>query len=104
MNKTLKDKKAVKKYYDQYYLAEHTEYLTEKRSLAEAKQLIKWMGKKPQSVCDVSCGNGRHLLAFSKLGIKKGYGFDLSTKLIENAKESLSSNKNYKVEVKDFNN
>lgn len=104
MRKILLQNRAIKEYYDKYYLDEHVGYLTPQRSLAEAKALIKWLGRKPRSICDVGCGEGRHLLAFQKLGVKNGFGFDLSKSLIKRAKEKLKDGPKYNVIIENFNN
>jgi len=100
--KTIKGRRAVQAYYDNYYLDEHREYLSETRTAQEAKFLIKSLGREPSSVCDVGCGDGRHLKTFQQAGVAKGFGFDLSSKLVGLAKQNLSRNKNFVVENMSF--
>lgn len=83
--------KAIKLYYDKYYLPSHKDYITEERSDSEARFLIDLLGKKPKSVCDVGCGNGRHLAALHKLGVTSGEGVDASKELCKQTKNSLPS-------------
>jgi len=100
--KRIVGKKAVKKYYDEYYLSDHREYFSDERSDIEVDFLIKNLGYFPQSICDVACGDGRHLLAFQRKKVKNGYGFDNSRELVKSAKNSLSNKSLYVVERESF--
>jgi len=85
----IKGKAARKRYYDKHYIADHSDYFSEELSLSEVQALIGWLGYKPKNVCDVACGNGRHLLAFSKIGVNEGVGIDASKELLKIAKNDL---------------
>jgi ubiquinone/menaquinone biosynthesis C-methylase UbiE len=99
--KILKDDAAIAAYYGKYYLQEHNNYFSETRSKQEVTQLIKWFGDKPDSVCDVACGDGHHLLTFAQIGVTKGFGFDISKELVKIAQQNLATY-NYQVEVASF--
>lgn len=91
-------------YYNKYYLSDHSKYLTAQRTKGEAEALIKWFGRIPDSVCDIGCGDGRHLAAFQELGVKYGYGLDSSARLVTLAKKRLAKNKNFLIEQGTFSN
>lgn len=75
--------------------------MTRQRAVSEAKALVGWLGRVPDSVCDIACGDGRHLAEFSRLGVKRGYGFDANYELSEKAKSNVA-NGNYSIERKTF--
>ncbi len=102
MKKTIIREKAEEKYYSDYYLNDHKKYFSSNTAKKEVGALIRWFGRNPSSVCDVACGDGRHLAEFQKLGVKNGYGFDFSKALIKEAKGKISNRGNYKVEQKSF--
>ncbi len=99
--KLLRDDAAVSAYYSNYYLSEHDDYFSDARSRFEVEALRSWFGGRPNSVCDVACGHGRHLLAFARMGVETGYGFDAAKKLVHIAKRNLASY-HYRVECATF--
>ena len=100
--KVLHNNEAIDYYYNKYYLKEHEKYLTRDRTNKEINQLISWLSRKPGFVCDVGCGDGRHLLAFAKKGIPGGFGFDRSSELIKLAKQNLQKYPHFAVEKNGF--
>lgn len=102
MNHILKDSEATRRYYDSYYLEGHRGYFTKERTQEEIYFLIDELGYFPESVCDVACGQGRHLLEFKKDGLKKGFGFDQSEILVKAAQKSVGE-KGFKIVQSSFN-
>lgn len=101
MKKLKPHTQAVSIYYSNYYLAEHKNYLTRSRVKKETDFLISKHGQIPSSICDIACGQGRHMQEFFARGVKKGYGFDANTHLIDLARNRLK-NTDYKLEHTDF--
>ena len=72
------------KFYDIYYEAK--DYSAEVNFILE---LSEQFGLKPQSILDMGCGTGKHLIEFHKRGLKCD-GFDLSDEMLLQARERLS--------------
>lgn len=103
MKKILKQSEAIETYYSKYYLDEHKKYFTKKRTNSEVDFLIDHLYKMPQSVCDVACGNGRHLAQFRKLGVNHGLGIDPNQTLLSLAEDNLEHDPSFKLLKADFN-
>ncbi|KKT94035.1 MAG: hypothetical protein UW94_C0002G0009 [Parcubacteria group bacterium GW2011_GWA2_45_14] len=97
----IKGQKAIQTYYDKYYLDEHKDYFTASRAAQEVNFLIESLSKKPHSVCDVGCGDGRHLKVFQQLGIPNGLGIDLSNQLVKQAKKNVNDS-NFTIQNQSF--
>ena len=97
MKKILNQSEAIDDYYSRFYLDEHKKYFTKKRTASEVDFLIELLGKMPDSICDVACGNGRHLALFKKLGINLGLGIDSNKNLLTKASENLNFDPDFKL-------
>lgn len=102
MMKKISHNQSVGIYYSKYYLNEHKDYFTPKRTTDEVQFLIDHLNRTPQSVCDLACGSGRHLIRFKELGIKKGFGLDPNETLLNQASEGLKNDSNFKLVNSDF--
>jgi SAM-dependent methyltransferase len=91
MKKILGQEESVEKYYTEQYLNEHKYYLTRQRTSKEVDFLISALGRLPESVCDLACGNGRHLEEFAKRGVKSGIGVEPNKKLLNLAQAKLEN-------------
>ncbi|OGY88858.1 MAG: hypothetical protein A2677_02595 [Candidatus Komeilibacteria bacterium RIFCSPHIGHO2_01_FULL_52_14] len=97
-----RQKIATKEYYDRYYLPEHSGYLTAARTDAETARMWQWVGHAPISVCDIACGNGRHLASFARRGVASGFGFDYSPPLVSAARKALKKYPKFLVAQRSF--
>lgn len=71
-------------YYDLYYAEK--DYAAE---VAFILKLAKKFKRKPKTLLDMGCGTGRHLAEFAAQGLVCD-GFDLSSKMLQQAKERLA--------------
>lgn len=101
MKKVLNQTDSVNIYYSKYYLKEHQSYITPKRTAQEVDFLIDQLGHLPKSVCDLACGNGRHLLEFQSRGVPSGFGLE-PNEIFSSQIQAKNQNPDFEIEKGDF--